>query len=434
MRFLLYCFWLGVVSLGLSASDQIPGAPQDQAIVLTGVTIHPVSGPTIPEGTLIFEGGKITALGANLGIPKQGKVINLQGKHVYPGLIEAVSQLGLNEIGAVRSTRDASETGNFNPNVKSWIAVNPDSEHFPVTRANGVTTAGVLPTGGRISGKAAVMATDGWTYEDMTMLAPAGLVLNWPNMTIRRGPFFRTSPKEQEKRMKKAMEDLNDFFDQAHAYHLGMKASPSKAKFDPRLEAMRPVFEGTLPVWVNANAAIAIKAAVDFCQKYGVKMVLIGGYDAPQVSDLLKRFNIPVIVQKVQRLPLRRHEPFNQPFTVPLALHQAGVSFCIGANDFAGNNRNVPYHAATAAAYGLPKDIALRSVTLDAAKILGIGDRVGSLEVGKDATLIVTDGDPLEVTTQTLHMFIQGRKVDLTSRQTMLYEKYSQKYKQLNQK
>ena len=434
MKYLFSFLCVSSLLLPLIASDQIPGAPQKDAIALTGVTLHPVSGAVIENATILFENGKITALGANLGMPKQGQVIRLDGMHVYPGLIESVSQLGLNEVGAVRSTRDASEVGDFNPNVKSWVAINPDSEHFPVTRANGVALAGVLPGGGMISGLAAVVMNDGWTYEDMTLKAPAGLVVDWPNMTVRRAPWIRQSPKEQEKAIQENLLKLDDMFSQARAYHLGRTTNQNAADFDSRFEAMRPVFDGSLPVWINAEAAIEIRAAIDFSQKHQFNMVLVGGYDAPKVTDLLKRYDIPVVLVKTQQLPFRRHEAYDSPFTAPKALYDAGVRFAISANEFAGNNRNLPYHAATAAAFGLPKDVALRAITLDAAKILGVGDRVGSLEVGKDATLIVTDGDPLEVTTQTLHMFIQGRKVDLTSRQTLLYHKYQKKYQQLEGK
>lgn len=419
----------------LTASDQIPGAPQSETIALMDVTIHPVSGPVIENGTIIFDKGKIMALGANLGSPKSGQVIRLKGLHVYPGLVEAVSQLGLTEVGAVRSTVDSAEVGDYNPNVKALVAINPDSEHFPVTRANGVAVAAVLPRGGVLSGQASVVMTDGWTYEDMALQTPSGMVLNWPNMTVRRAPWIRQTPKEQEKRIKENLKKLDRFFQAAKAYQRVRSTEASNAAgFDPRFEAMAPLFSGELPVWINANSQPAIRAAIDFSQKFGLKMVLVGGYDAPKVANLLKRFDIPVIVQKTQRLPFRRYESYDSPFKAPAALHKAGVRFCIGANDFAGNNRNVPYHAATAAAFGLPKDEALKSITLYAAQILGVGDRVGSLEVGKDATLIVTDGDPMEVTTQTLHMFIMGKKVDLSSRQTMLYEKYSKKYKQLKGK
>jgi len=436
MKYFLASLCLGVVTSFLAASDQIPAPPQSGPIALINVTLHPVSGPAIENASIVFDKGKIVAMGADVRAPKQANVVRLDGHHVYPALIEASSQLGLTEVGAVRATRDNSETGDFNPNVKSWVAVNPDSEHFPVTRANGIATAVVMPTGGLISGLAGAMMTDGWTYEDMTLQAPVGLVVNWPNMTIRRGfARFFGSPAEQEKRMRKQLESLDKAFEKAKAYHRAYAAAKNgnaaAPKFDPRLDAMRPVFDGDLPVIIDAQSQKAIRAAVAFSQKFGLKMILLGGYDAPLAADILKRYDIPVILEKVQRLPMRRHDAYDRPFTNALKLHEAGVRFCIGANEGAGNTRNLPYHAATAAAYGLPKDVALKAVTLSPAQILGIADRVGSLEKGKDATLMVTNGDPLEVATEVRHLFIQGRKIDLTSKQTQLFEKYRQKYEQL---
>ena len=435
MRTFLAILCLGVAANFTNASDQVPAPPQSGPIALINVTLHPVSSEPIENASIVFDKGKIIAMGADIRAPKQANIVRLDGHHVYPAFIEASSQLGLTEVSAVRATRDNSETGDFNPNVKSWVAVNPDSEHFPVTRANGVAIAGVLPSGGLISGLAGAMMTDGWTYEDMTLKAPIGLVVNWPNMTVRRGFFrFFGTPAEQEKRMRENLQQLDEYFSKAKAYHLAYTAAKEGAatpKFDPRLDAMRPIFDGSLPVIIEAQTQKQIRAAVAFSQKFGLKTILLGGYDAPLVADLLKQFDIPVILERIQRLPMRRQEAYDRPFTNAMKLHEAGVRFCIAGNEGSGNTRNLPYHAATAAAYGLPKDIALKSVTLSAAQILGISDRVGSLEEGKDATLMVTNGDPLEVATEVRHLFIQGRKIDLTSKQTQLYEKYRQKYEQL---
>lgn len=394
-----------------AASDQIPGPPQKQPIALVGGTIHPVSGPVIEKGTVLFEKGRITAVGTGIALPAGALTVDVSGKHVYPGLIEADSQLGLREISSVRGTVDASETGSINPNVRAEAAINPDSEHIPSTRSNGIALAAVSPVGGIVSGKAAVIMLDGWTWEDLTLRAPAGLVVNWPEKPERRA-------------------ELEQAFREARAYRAARESSGSKGlpahAVDVRWEAMLPVLRGELPVWVRVDGARNIEAAAEWAGREGVKMVLLGGAESPRVAELLKRRDIPVVITPILRLPNRADAPFDEAFTIAAKLHAAGVRFCIGG----GEERNLPYHASLAAAYGLPREEALKSVTRYAAEILGVGDRAGTLEPGKDATLIVTDGDPLEVITNVERMYIQGRAVDLSDKHKMLYEKYREKYRQ----
>lgn len=417
------------------ASDQVPAPPQKQPIALVGGTIHTVSGETISNGTILFDAGKIVAVGTEVPIPAGAMQVDIAGKHVYPALIHSYTLLGLFEIGAVSATLDFAETGQLNPNVRAEVAINPDSELLPVARANGIGIAVAVPQSGLIAGKAAAFMLDGWTWEDMTVKAPVGMVINWPNLRISTSPFVRTPPERQRENMKKRLADIQQIFDDARAYQAAHAAAGQAGlpvhKRDARLEALLPVLSGELPVWIAANDIKQIRSAVDWATREKLKMVLVGGADAYLAADLLARHDIPVIITQVLRLPSRRHEAFDEPFRLAQKLHGAGVRFCIaGFETFNGVDQNLPYHAAKAASYGLPKAEALKAVTLYPAQILGLADRAGSLETGKDATLMVTDGDPLEIATQVEKLYLQGRDVDLGNRHKSLYEKYRQRYRQ----
>lgn len=417
------------------ASDQIPAKRQDHPIALVNGAIHTVSGPTIETGTVLFVDGKIVAVGTEVELPEDTEPINIAGKHVYPGLIAANTRLGLIEIGAVRATRDFAEVGDTKPNIRAEAAINPDSELLPVTRANGITLAQSVPSGGLISGTSALIMLDGWTWEEMTLEAPVGLHVNWPWMRVNQAPWVTKKAEEQIKQRDENIKKIRDAFAEARAYLKAKESETQKGvpyhNTDLRWEAMIPVLKKELPVFVHANETLQIQAAIDWITDEDLKMVLVGGRDAWRAADLLKEKSVPVILGGVHNLPLRRWEGYDTPFVNAVRLYESGVSFCIALNFDASNARNLPYHAATAAAYGLPKEEALRSITLYPAQILGAADRVGSIEVGKDATLIVTDGDPLEIMTHVEQEFIQGRKIDLSSRHTQLYEKYRTKYQRL---
>jgi imidazolonepropionase-like amidohydrolase len=434
----IWLFLLAGMISPIVASDQIPAPKQKNPIALIGGVIHTVSGADIEDGTLLFENGKITALGKNVALPESTQRINIPDLHVYPGLISANTLIGLTEINAVRATLDFTETGTLNPNVRAEVAFNPDSEILPVTRANGVTMALSVPTGGLISGTSALMMLDGWTWEEMTLKAPLGLHISWPDMKIAKDKEDPKSEEKQKKKLAEQLKQLREIFSEARAYHKAKKSEGQKDipyhDTDPRLESLIPVIEKEIPVFVKADEIRQIQAAVDWATEENIKMVLVGGYDSWRVTDLLKEKNIPVIITETHRLPERRWEAYDAPFTLPNKLFEAGIKFCIsgsGTKMGTTNERNLPYQAGTAAAHGLPKTEALKSVTLYAAEILGVSDRVGSLEVGKDATLIVTTGDPLEVMSNVKMEFIQGRQIDLSSRHTELYQKYLTKYKQL---
>lgn len=404
------------------ASPEIPGAPQSKPIALIGATIHPVSRPDIAAGSLLLIDGKITAIGKDIVIPKNAVRVNVAGKHIYPGMLDAYTPLGLVEVNAVRATVDRRETGQINPNVKSWVAVNPDSELIPVARSNGVLLALSAPSGGLISGQSAVLQMDGWTFEEMTLARGVAMHLNWPRISSDTG-----RPSES------SMKQLRKLFDNARAYRKARAAENSRQPVDLRLQAMLPVLDKRQPLIISADELTAIQGAVAFAQEQDVRVMIYGGYDAPQCTELLVENQVPVLLGGVYRLPRRRSEPYDAPFTIASRLHAAGVQFCItGSGRFGGSNvRNLPYHAAMAAAFGLPKDVALKSITSYPAAILGVADRVGTLEVGQDATLFVSDGDPLETATHVEAAYIQGRRVDLSDRHKRLWNKYKTKYQRL---
>jgi imidazolonepropionase-like amidohydrolase len=401
-------------------NPEIPGARQSQPIALVGGTLHPVSGPAIENGTLLLVDGKIAALGTDVTLPENALTVDCTGRHIYPALFDAHTILGLTEIESVRATRDSSETGLINPNVRSQVAVNPDSELIPVTRSNGVLLALTAPAGGLISGQSAILQLDGWTYEDLTLKAAVGMHVQWPRVDTVLG-------EASTSRSSRSLDALRAALDQARAYRQAKEAG--RSEIDVRWEALLPVLDGSMPLIVTADEIQQIQSAVAFAEREQLRIILHGGYDAPHCAELLRRHDVPVIVAGVYRLPMRRADAYDAAYTLPERLRQSGIRYCISGAERTANTRNLPYHAATAAAYGLPRDEALKSVTLYPAQILGVADRVGSLEVGKDATLIVTTGDPLETATQVRAAYVQGRNVSLDDRHKRLYRKYREKYR-----
>jgi len=437
IRFTIPALALCILISAASASDQIPGAPQKKPIALINGVLHPISGPAIEDGTLIFDNGKIVDMGRRMKPPEDAVVIDLEGQHVYPGMIESHSHMGLTEISSTRATLDMTEIGSINPNVSAHVSVNPDSELIPVTRANGVLIALSAPSGGLVSGKASVLQLDGWTYEDMTLKPDCALMINWPRTSPVMTPGPAAEPEghleDRDRERSQALKDLRALFQNTRTYIRARAANPADQPFDSRLESMIPVVEGKVPLLIAADRANQIQAAVAFGVEQNVRVIILGGHDAEMCAELLRRYDVAVIVDAVHKDPRRDHEEYDSSYTLPERLRRAEIRFCISGTGRSEtwNTRNLPYQAATAAAYGLPYEDALRSVTLYPAEILGIADRVGTLETGKDATLFVSDGDPLETETLVTAAWIQGRKVDLTSRHTQLYDKYRTKYRQL---
>ena len=407
-------------------------APQKGVIVIGGATVHPVSGPPIKNGYIIFSKGRITFVGKHAHIPGPGvgwRKVDGTGKHVYPGLISAYSQLGLREISMVRAMNDYNEVGAIKPEVRAAVAVNPDSTLLPVTRSNGILTFATFPAGGLISGRASVMRMDGWTWEDMSIRPDAGLVVRWP---VER-PQGRRRRRQQENQepVNTRADRIREAFARARAYHAARKSAPETST-DIRWEGMRLALEGKRPVFFVANAYEQILGAVEFAAQQKLRAVIVGGRDAHLCTGLLKRHNVAVIVDSIHRLPKRNDSDYDEAYRLPAKLEAAGVKWCLASGEREPNRRNLPYAAARAAAYGLDRAAALRAITLGAAQVLGVDDQLGSLERGKSATLILTDGDPLEVTTKVLRAFIDGREIDLSNKQTKLAEKYRAKYRQLD--
>jgi imidazolonepropionase-like amidohydrolase len=418
----------------------IKAPPQSRPIVIDGIDIHTVSRGLVPAGTVVFDGGVITgvfgegAFDASLLGGKEPVRIDGRGKHLYPGLVGPYSQLGLTEIQSVRPSTDMDEAGGFTPEVRAFVAVNPDSTLLPVTRRNGVLTVGVFPTGGTVSGRASVIQLEGWTSEELTIQSDAGLTLNWPQMRTIDAWWMTRSREEQERDAKQAMEAINRVFDAAAAYASARDADPSVAT-DVRYEAMRDVLPTAgaapkRPVFIAATDVDQITAAVDWAAGRGLRVVIVGGRDAGLCTELLRKHSVGVIIGAVFAVPRRADSPTDEAFVLPARLHEAGITFAIASGDDTAHERNLPYAAAKAIAYGLPPEAGLAAVTLGAAKLLGVDSQVGSIEVGKRATLLITDGNPLEVTTVIHRAFISGREIDLSSKQSKLAEKYIEKYRQ----
>lgn len=423
----------------INYQDRLSKASESFAIV--GATVHPVNGATITNGTVICEQGKIKAVGANLPIPKGVKVIDGKGKHLYPGLIAANTSLGLIEIGSVSGSVDLAEIGSINANVNTEIAVNPDSELIPVTRANGITHALTRPEGGLVSGKSAVIRLDGWTWEDLRAGGDVALHIQWPAIPPPPRPTTDPAQLTQQEERKKAYErnlkSIKKAFEDAQAYlqakNAAGKAGAKTFKVDSNLEAMIAVITGKTPVIIHAEETRQIKNAIKWAEEEGIRMILAGSTDIWRVADLLKEKQIPVIITGILNTPARDDEPYDTAYAVAAKLHAKGVKFCIATSGGSFDtpfSRNLPYHAAMAAAFGLPKEEALKAVTLYPAEILGLGDALGSIEVGKSASLILTDGDPLEIRTKILAEYIDGRAVKLNNnKHYRLYEKYNNRPK-----
>ena len=414
-------------------------AAQAGAIALVGGRVYPVSGPVIADGYVVFDNGLITDVGAmeaDGSLPKAVvstvRKLSVAGKHVYPGFIGSYTQMGLAEIASVRATRDFDETGGVTPEVVASVALNPDSNLLTVTRTNGVLLCGTFPTSGLVPGRASVIQLEGWTSEDLTIKRDAGLIVGWPFMRTVRAPWMDKGDEEQQRDIRINLERIRDIFRSAGAYVRAKGIDEQKQPTDLRFEAMRPYITGATPqgtVFIEATDYDQIMSAIAFAREFSLKIVIVGGRDAPMAAKLLKERQIPVIVGTTHGFPKRDDSPYDEAYTMPAKLHEAGIAFAIASGEETPHERNLPYAAAMAVAHGLPWDAGLRSITLSAAEILGVADQVGSLEKGKHATLIVTDGPATEVTTNVTMAFIQGRQIDLRNKQSELADKYREKYK-----
>ena len=404
----------------------VPAADQGEPIAITGAVIHIGNGMIINDGIITFDKGLITAVGdAGGGINLVNHaVIDVEGRHVYPGFVLPNSTLGLIEVNSVRATSDVLEEGDINASVRSAIAYNTDSEIIPANRFNGILTAQVAPQGGLISGSSTVFKLDGWNWEDAMLAEDVGLHLHWPSyVQRRRNPetgLFETVDNENYEGQTQLLHSL---FQDAQAY--------SGQLLNLNLLAMQPLFNGVAKLFIHADEAKQIISAIRFARSYGIQdLVLVGGADALSVKDFLLAQNVPVIYERIHELPQREWQDVDMPFKTPFLLHEAGIKVGIGGGATSiDRQRNLPFFAGTAAAYGLNRETALAMITSVNAEILGVADRVGTLEVGKDATLFISEGDALDMrTSQVLGAYIQGRDIDLYGTQQQLYERFRVKY------
>ena len=404
---------------------------------ITHAKIFTLAGSTIDDGTLVIKDGKIAAVGASAEVPPGAQVIDGKGLQVYPGLFDPVTQLGLSEISAVNATVDTSETGSFNPDVVAATAVLPSSEHIPVTRAAGITEVLAVPGSGGfdssgrgvIGGQASAFSLAGWTMDDMQIKRSVAMVLNWPTIQTRTFDFATFTRRERpysdaKQEYDRQVSELTDWLDRARHYAQATgHGGPSDFERDVKLEALAPVVRGQLPLLVFADRARDIQNAVEFCEKQKLRMILAGGEEAYKVKELLRSKGIAVILRPMLSLPPEEDDPYDSLLGQPARLSEAGVKFAIGSfdNSFA---RRLGQNAANAVAHGLAYEEALKSVTLYPAQIFGLADQVGTLETGKIANLIVTNGDPLELTSDVKYLFIRGQLTSTDNKQRHLYEKY----------
>jgi imidazolonepropionase-like amidohydrolase len=422
----------------LAVTTLLPAHLFAQSLVIDGGTIHTMKGDAY-IGRVVIDHGVIVAVGADASVPAGATRIDAAGLHVYPGLFDAMSTVGLDEIDAVAATNDMSEMGMYNPNLAAATAVHPSSEVIPVTRVSGITHALVSPgteRDGVIAGQAAIMNLDGWTEEEMCVDRELALVIEWPGIITRRYDpttySFKEIPYNDAKETaQKKQNELRDWIDAAKHYGAAVKAKGSRADLNPKLAALSHYVDGTRPVIIEAQRKADIEAAIAFAEEMGLRMVLAGGREAWKLSDTLAGKHIPVILGRTQSLPSEEDNRYDLPYSMPAGLCKAGVkiAFASGAGGGFGPDgphgaRTLPYEAGQAAAFGLSEDDAIKALTLWPAEILGVGKQLGSIETGKVADVIVTDGSPLALTTDVKHVIIGGREVSRENRHLVLYEKY----------
>jgi len=419
-----------VTAPALAQDDIYPAKPYNGVLFIKNGTIHVGNGQVIEAGTIEVNNGKIVRVGKDIAIPAGDvKVFDVQGQHVYPGLILSASGIGLVEISSVRATSDITEIGDLNPNIRSAVAYNTDSKIINTVRSNGILLANIVPQGGTISGSSSVMQLDAWNWEDAIYAGDNGIHLNLPELYIRPNPFAamfgvpQAGPDQIKKNLEQ-IEGLKSFFRQAQAY-----ASQPQTNPNLKFEAVRGLFSKKQKLFVHCDIVKEILVALDFKKEFGFDVVIVGGSESFQIADLLKKYEVPVIVNQMHALPTLADDDVDLPYRLPSLLQKAGVLFAINDEDGQHRGKNLPFNAGTAAAYGLGKENALTAITLNAAKILGISDRTGSLEVGKDANIVVSRGDILDMRTNDITLaIIQGRSIDLNNKHKQLYDRYMTKY------
>jgi len=424
MKNIFIILFLLIITKTFSQPNILPGSAQTETIALTHATIHVGSGEVIVDGTIVFSGGKITAVGKSVDV-SNAKIIDCTGKQIYPGLILSSGNIGLSEIGAIKSEQDTYELGDLNPDVRSLIAYNTDSKIINTVRSNGILLANIIPNGGVIAGSSSVMQLDGWNWEDAVYKKDIGINFNMPSLVA-------TSTENASNKVLqdayKQIDEVRDFFREAKAY----LNEPTHTTTNIKFESVKGLFDQTQTFFVYCEMVNEMMIAVEFAQEFGFRTVIVGGTESYKIADYLKQNNISVVLNEMHNLPLMQDDDVDAYAKLPYQLQQAGILYSI--NDFdktgSGNRgRNLMFNAGVAVGFGLTKEQALQAITLNAAKILGIDKQTGSLETGKDANIIVSDGDLLDIKTSNIgYAFIQGRQVNLDNKQKQLYERYKTKY------
>lgn len=422
--------------VAIHAQETVSPAPkQSQPIAITGGTVHVGNGQVLNNATIILVDGKITAVGTNVSIPAGAQMVDAKGKQVYPGLILSNTNVGLVETPSVRATNDVRELGELNPDVRSITAYNADSKIVNTLKSNGILLANIVPEGSLVMGSSSVVQLDAWNNHDAAYKTDQGIHFNMPLMLVRPtgrfgGAGFRNAaaPGVQQDAVKEGLdkvEEVKTFFREAKAY----LAEPSHEHTNLKFEALKGLFDKSEKFYVHANTVRQMLVALDFAKEFGFDVVIVGGIDSWQIADLLKQNNISVILGPPHILPTLPDDDIDQPYKTAALLHKAGVTFAINDEHGETRGRNLPFNAGTTAAYGLTKEEALQAITLNAAKCLGIEKQTGSIEVGKDANIVISEGDILDMrTSQVTRAFIQGRDVDLNDKQKLLNDKYMKKY------
>ena len=414
----------------LAQESVYPAKKQDGPVYIINGTIHVGNGQVLTNASVEIKDGKITAVGSNITPSAGATVADAKGKHVYPGLILAQSNLGLVEVNSVRATADAVEIGEYNPSVRSLVAYNTDSKVINTLKTNGITHANIVPQGGTISGSSSVVQLDAWNWEDAAYAADNGIHLNLPSLYSRPNPYaafmgIREPQGDPVKRGLEQIEEIKQFLRAAKSY----AAEASHESRNLKFEAVQGLFSKKQKLYIHCDVVREILAAIDFKTEFGFDIVLVGASESVQVADLLKKNDIPVILSQMHALPTLADDGVDLPYQTPALLQKAGVLFAINDEDGQHRGKNLPFNAGTAVAYGLTKEQALSAITLNAAKILGIADRTGSIEAGKDANIVISEGDILDMRSSNISMvMIGGRIVSLTDKHKQLYDRYIYKY------
>ena len=438
MKKIFFLILVSAFAVALHAqSNVLPAAGQAQTIVLNNGTLHKGNGEVINNAVVIMENGKITYAGPMVASDfKNARIIDATGKHIYPGLILPVSSLGLVEIGAIRATNDVREIGDMNPNVHSIVAYNTDSKVINTLRSNGILVANIVPQGSFLAGSSSVVQLDAWNWEDASYKTDGGMHLYMPSLLPRSGfgrgggggrPGGPSTGQESDpvKEGLEQLEKLKAFFREAKAYNAVATHDETNLKY----ESVKNLFNKTQKFYVHANTVKQMLVALDFIKEFGFDVVIVGGSESWQIPALLKQNNVAVILNQPHSLPTTTDDEVDQPYKTAAALQKAGVLFAISDDDNQTRGRNLSFNAGTAATYGLSKEEALAAITLNAAKIMGVADKTGSIEVGKDANIIISSGDILDMSTSNVtDAFIQGRKINLDDKQKQLNERYEEKY------